>query len=73
MTPSPEESAVADPEERARLAVEQANASIAAGSRLAYDAVIDPRELRNALLAGLSLAQGRQTAARSPRGMGILP
>ena len=70
---SSEGSAVADPEERARLAVEQANASITAGSRLAYDAVIDPRDLRNALLAGLSLAEGRQTAARSPRGTGILP
>ena len=39
---SSEGSAVVDPEERARLAVEQSNASITAGSRLAYDAVIDP-------------------------------
>ncbi len=70
---SSEGSAVADPEERARLAAEQADASITAAGRLAYDAVIDPRELRNALLAGLSLAEGRQTAARAPRGMGILP
>ncbi len=68
-----EGSAVADPEERARLAAEQANASISAASRLAYDAVIDPRDLRNALLAGLSLAAGRHTAARTPRGTGILP
>ena len=68
-----EASAVADPQERARLAAEQADASITAASRLAYDAVIDPRELRNALLAGLSLAEGRRTAARSPRGTGILP
>jgi methylmalonyl-CoA decarboxylase subunit alpha len=66
-------SAVSDPEERERLALQQANSSIRAGSRLAYDAVIDPRELRNALLAGLNLAQGRQSAARSPRAMGILP
>jgi methylmalonyl-CoA decarboxylase subunit alpha len=70
---SSEGSAVADPEERARLAAEQANASITAASRLAYDSVIDPRDLRNALLAGLSLAEGRQTAGRSPRGVGILP
>ncbi len=70
---SSEGSAVADPEERARLAAEQADASVTAAGRLAYDAVIDPRELRNALLAGLSLAEGRQTAARSPRGMGIVP
>ena len=68
-----EGSAVTDPNERKRLAVEQARASITAGSRLSFDAVIDPRDLRNALLAGLSLAEGRQTAARSPRGTGILP
>jgi acetyl-CoA carboxylase carboxyltransferase component len=50
---SSEGSAIADPEERARMAAEQAKASITAGSRLAYDDVIDPRDLRNALLAGL--------------------
>jgi methylmalonyl-CoA decarboxylase subunit alpha len=70
---SSEGSAVADPDERARLAADQARASITAGSRLSYDAVIDPRDLRNALLAGLSLARGRQTAPRLPRGTGILP
>ena len=68
-----EGSAVPDAEERARLAAEQANASINAANRLAYDAVIDPRELRNALLAGLSLAAGRRTVAPSPRSGGILP
>jgi methylmalonyl-CoA decarboxylase subunit alpha len=73
MPASSEGSAVANPEERARLAAEQANASISAASRLSYDAVIDPRDLRNALLTGLSLAEGRQTAARAPRGTGILP
>jgi acetyl-CoA carboxylase carboxyltransferase component len=66
-------SAVSDPEERERIAVEQANSSVRASSRLAYDAVIDPRELRNALLAGLSLAEGRLGASRSPRATGILP
>jgi methylmalonyl-CoA decarboxylase subunit alpha len=70
---SSEGSAVTDPKERARLAAEQARASITAGSRLSYDAIIDPRDLRNALLAGLSLAGGRQTTDRSPRGSGILP
>ncbi len=70
---SSEGSAVANPDERARLAAEQARASITAGSRLSYDAVIDPRDLRNALLAGLSLARGRHTAPRLPRGTGILP
>ncbi len=68
-----EGSAVEDPEERARLAAEQARASVVAGARLSYDDVIDPRELRNALLAGLSLAEGRDSTPRQPRSMGILP
>jgi acetyl-CoA carboxylase carboxyltransferase component len=65
-------SAISDPEERARLAAEQANASITAGSRLAYDDVIDPRELRNSVLAALDLADGRPEFQGRP-GMGILP
>jgi acetyl-CoA carboxylase carboxyltransferase component len=65
---SSEGSAIADPAERARQAARQANASIAAGGWLAYDDVIDPRDLRNALLAGLTLAEGRQ---RTPRAHGL--
>jgi acetyl-CoA carboxylase carboxyltransferase component len=68
-----EASAVDDPEERARLAAEQARASVVAGARLSYDEVIDPRDLRDALLSGLSLAEGRASAPRRPRSMGILP
>ena len=68
-----EGSAVDDPAERARLAAEQARASVIAGARLSYDDVIDPRQLRNALLAGLSLAEGRDSAPRQPRSTGILP
>jgi acetyl-CoA carboxylase carboxyltransferase component len=68
-----EGSAVDDPEERARLAAEQARASVVAGARLSYDDVIDPRDLRNALLSGLSLAEGRASAPRQPGSMGILP
>jgi acetyl-CoA carboxylase carboxyltransferase component len=64
---------VDDPGERARLAAEQARASVVAGARLSYDDVIDPRDLRNALLAGLSLAGGRGSARRRPRSTGILP
>ena len=70
---SSEGSAISDPQERARIAAEQAKASITAGSRLSYDEVIDPRDLRNALLGGLELAEGRDTAPRAPRAMGILP
>jgi methylmalonyl-CoA decarboxylase subunit alpha len=68
-----EASAVADPEERARLAAEQARASVVAAARLSYDDVIDPRQLRNALLDGLALAEGRLSVPRRPRPGGILP
>jgi methylmalonyl-CoA decarboxylase subunit alpha len=66
-------SAISSPEERERVAAQQADSAIHASNRLAYDAVIDPRDLRNALLDGLSLAEGRQSAPRYPRAMGILP
>jgi acetyl-CoA carboxylase carboxyltransferase component len=70
---SSEGSAIADPEERARVAAEQANASISAGARLAYDDVIDPRDLRSALLSGLALSDGRDPVPRPPVPAGILP
>ena len=73
MPAASEASAIDDPEERARVAAEQAEASVRAAARLAYDEVVDPRDLRDALLAGLSLAQGRDAATRTPRGFGILP
>lgn len=67
-------SAISDPAERARAAAEQARASVNGGAQLHYDDVIDPRELRNALLAGLALASGRAAAAApGPRQGGILP
>jgi acetyl-CoA carboxylase carboxyltransferase component len=65
---SSEGSAIEDPTERARVAARQAKASITAGSWLAYDDVIDPRDLRNALLAGLALAEGRR---RTPSARGL--
>jgi methylmalonyl-CoA decarboxylase subunit alpha len=46
---------------------------VRAASRLSYDDVVDPRELRNALLAGLDVTRGRDTVGRGPRGFGILP
>ena len=66
-------SGVEDPEERARLAEEQSRASVNAAARLSYDDVIDPRDLRNALLSGLDLAAGRDTARPAPRPGGIAP
>ncbi len=68
-----EASAVDDPAERARLAAEQARASVTAAGRLAYDDVVDPRDLRDALLGALDLAEGRLTAPRTPRPGGVTP
>jgi acetyl-CoA carboxylase carboxyltransferase component len=66
-------SAIDDPDERARVAAEQSEASVRAAARLSYDDVVDPRDLRDALLAGLALAAGRDTAHPGPRALGILP
>jgi acetyl-CoA carboxylase carboxyltransferase component len=66
-------SAIVDLDERDRVAAEQSEASVRAAARLSYDDVIDPRDLRDALLAALSLSEGRDTGARRPRGLGILP
>jgi methylmalonyl-CoA decarboxylase subunit alpha len=68
-----EASAVEDPQERARLAEEQSRASVHAAARLSYDDVIDPRDLRNALLSGLDLAAGRDSAPAARRPGGIAP
>jgi acetyl-CoA carboxylase carboxyltransferase component len=48
-----------DPEEQARVEREQAAGAWRIGERFGYDDVIDPRELRNALLAGLVLLENR--------------
>ena len=66
-------SAIDDAGERARVAAEQSEGSVRAAARLSYDDVIDPRGLRDALLAGLALSEGRGTAAPRPRGLGVLP
>jgi acetyl-CoA carboxylase carboxyltransferase component len=60
--------------ERAQLAEQQSRAAWSTGDTLAYDEVIDPRELRNTLLAGLALAAGRRSAPAAPaRHGGIWP
>jgi methylmalonyl-CoA decarboxylase subunit alpha len=66
-------SAIDDPDERARVAAEQSEASVRAAARLSYDDVVDPRHLRDALLAALALTEGRDGGAHHPRGLGILP
>ena len=50
---------------------DQTGGAWALADKMAYDDVIDPRELRNALLAGLQLTANRPTTERDRRG--ILP
>lgn len=60
-------SAKLDDEERARLAREQAQAAWRMAAGMGVDEVIDPRELRNALLDGLALAASRGGGDVTPR------
>lgn len=55
-----------DAETRARLLAEQAGGAFHLADKIGFDDVIDPRDLRNALLKGLMLADGRQGAAVEP-------
>lgn len=68
------EAAKLDPETRARLMAEQAGGAFHLADKMGFDDVIDPRELRNALLKGLMLAEGRQTEPVEPvMHRGIMP
>ncbi|WP_088307908.1 acyl-CoA carboxylase subunit beta [Novosphingobium sp. B 225] len=60
-----------DPDAAARALAEQTASAWNLSGRMAYDEVIDPRELRNALLHGLRLCAGRQLSPRNHEG--ILP
>jgi len=56
------------------LGTAEAGGPWSAADALAYDAVIDPRELRNALLAALGSARGRRGAVPEPAAqLGIRP
>ena len=48
-----------DDGERARVVREQASGAWQMAARFGYDDILDPRELRNAILAGLSLLENR--------------
>ncbi len=57
-----------------RIADEQAAGAFRIAATLGYDDVIEPQQLRNALLDGLRLSEGRRTAAQEPVGhVGFLP
>ena len=64
----------ADEDLQADLDAHESGGPYAAADTMAFDEVIDPRELRNALLRGLALAGGREGEARAPiRRIGALP
>jgi acetyl-CoA carboxylase carboxyltransferase component len=60
------QSAKLDDATRARIEAEQAGGSFRIADRMGFDDVIDPRDLRNALLKGLALAEGRRAVAPEP-------
>ena len=63
-----------DAETRARLEAQQAGSAYHLADGMKYDDVIDPRDLRNALLNGLALTAGRANDADGPVvHRGILP
>lgn len=67
-------SAKLSPEEAQRIAEEQSAAAFRSASGMGYDDVIDPRDLRNALLHGLTLSENRASGPFRPvRHAGILP
>ncbi|GAA4879641.1 acyl-CoA carboxylase subunit beta [Ferrimonas pelagia] len=62
------EAAGMDSEAAARMAQREQQAAWSAADTLAFDEIIDPRSLRNALIDGLVLAQGRLDEGAQPRG-----
>lgn len=56
-----------DAEMQAMLEAMEEKASWGTGDSMAYDEIIDPRELRNRLLAGLQSSIGRRSQAATPR------
>jgi len=68
------EAAGMDAEQGKRMAEAQSSGAWSAGDTLAYDEIIDPREMRNALLAGLRTALSRRADGPAPvRHYGIWP
>lgn len=63
-----------DAAQRARIAAEQAGGAYHLADRLAFDDVIDPRDLRDALIAGLEMTAARDAAPCGPVSVaGITP
>jgi len=67
------EAARASEEVRERLAAVEHGGPWSAADTMSYDEVIDPRDLRNALLRALRLSGARRGSPRPPRRRGIRP
>ena len=63
----------ADSETQDALNASEAAGAYKAADTMSYDEVIDPRELRNVLLAALEMASGRNSGKVEPRPGGISP
>ncbi|MBS0505737.1 MAG: acetyl-CoA carboxylase carboxyltransferase subunit, partial [Proteobacteria bacterium] len=59
--------------ERAKALAAQTGSAWAMAHKMAYDDVIDPRDLRNRLIDGLDLMGARLNGPFAPRPGGILP
>lgn len=68
------DSAKLDAATRARIETEQLDGSYQVADRMVYDDVIDPRDLRNALIRGLNFSKGRLNGVCAPHhASGITP
>lgn len=67
------EAAKADEDTQALLQQAEASGSWSAGDNMAYDEIIDPRQLRNALIKGLYSSSCRPTAEGPASGHAIRP
>jgi acetyl-CoA carboxylase carboxyltransferase component len=63
----------ADSEMQAALSAAEIGGTWGVADTMGYDEVIDPRDLRNLLLAALELASGREGQSVEPRANGIWP
>jgi len=63
----------ADSETKDALKAAEFGGAWDSGDTMAFDEIIDPRELRNALLSALELSAGRETEDVKPRPGGIRP
>ena len=64
----------ADAAEQAALDAQQGGGPYHVASTLGFDEIIDPRELRNVLLAGLKLSRARSQGIHRPVArVGLLP